>query len=49
MSSWVRACPRAFSERRKPVQKALSSLSSTAKASTSRYPSAATPVATTTA
>ncbi len=49
MTSWVPVSPRAFSERRKAVQKAPSSLSPTANPSTSRCPSAATPVAMTTA
>ena len=41
------ARPRARNERRKAVQKVLSSLSPTANPSTSRLPSAVTPVATT--
>ena len=43
------ASPRAFSERRNAVQNAPSSESPTAQPSTSRCPSAATPVAITTA
>jgi hypothetical protein len=49
MTSWTPPRPRAFSERRNAVQKAPSSESPTAKPSTSRCPSAATPVAMTTA
>ena len=49
MTSCVPVSPRAFSERRNAVQNAPSSLSPTAKPSTSRCPSAATPVAMTTA
>ena len=49
MTSWVPASPRAFSVRRNAVQNAPSSESPTAKPSTSRCPSAATPVAITTA
>jgi hypothetical protein len=49
MTSWVPPSPRALSVRRNAVQKAPSSLSPTAKPSTSRCPSAATPVAMTTA
>jgi hypothetical protein len=41
--------PRAFSDRRNAVQNAPSSLSATSNPRTSRCPSAATPVATTTA
>jgi hypothetical protein len=49
MTSWVPASPRAFNERRNAVQNAPSSESPTAKPSTSWWPSAATPVAMTTA
>ena len=49
MTSCTPPSPRAFNDRRNPVQKAPSSLSPTAKPSTSRRPSAATPVAITTA
>ena len=49
MTSWTPARPRAFSPRRNAVQNAPSSLSPTSKPSTSRRPSAVTPVAITTA
>jgi hypothetical protein len=49
MTKCTPARPRAFSVRRNAVQNAPSSESPTAKPSTSRWPSAATPVAITTA
>src|SRR5581483_1024818 len=49
MTSCTPARPRVRSDRRKAVQNAPSSLSPTSKPRTSRCPSAATPVATTTA
>ena len=49
MTSWVPVSPRALRVRRNAVQKAPSSESPTAQPSTSRCPSAATPVAITTA
>ncbi len=49
MTSCVPVSPRVFSERRNAVQNAPSSLSPTANPRTSRCPSAATPVAMTTA
>jgi hypothetical protein len=49
MTSCTPPSPRAFKDLRKPVQKAPSSLSPTANPRTSRRPSAATPVAITTA
>jgi hypothetical protein len=49
MTSCTPVRPRALSERRNAVQNAPSSLSPTAKPSTSRQPSPRTPVATTTA
>jgi hypothetical protein len=49
MTSCTPDRPRVFRERRKAVQNAPSSLSPTSNPSTSRCPSAATPVATTTA
>ena len=49
ITSCTPGMPRVFSDRRNPVQKAPSSLSPTSKPSTSRRPSAATPVAITAA
>jgi hypothetical protein len=49
MTSFTPPSPRAFRLRRKLVQNGCDSVSPTSKPSTSRRPSAATPIATTTA